>query len=84
MAEEIAVRYKIVDVTRIPSAEAGRIGKYDIIVTYQDAAGRMRVVTIPAEKWDGKSEEEKFAVLQEYIRANEAERRAFIGKEITV
>ena len=84
MAEEVPLRFKIVDVTRIPSAEAGRIGKYDIIVTYQDSVGRMRVVTIPAERWDGKTEDEKLAILQEYIRSNEAERRAFIGKEITI
>jgi len=45
MAEAEAATYKIIDLSKVPSAEAGRAGKYDLIVTYQDAAGRVRIVT---------------------------------------
>lgn len=74
--------FKIVDIVKIPSAEPDRAGKYDLVVTYQDLVGRTRIVTIPFEQWEGKSEEEKIALLKKYIQAEESERLAFIGKEI--
>ena len=82
MAEETARSFKIVDMSKVPSAEAGRAGKYDLIVTYQDSAGRVRVVTIPYEEFSGKSEEEQTEILRKYIHAQEEERLKFIGKEI--
>jgi muramidase (phage lysozyme) len=84
MAGETAVRFKIVDLSKVPSAEAGRAGRYDLIVTYQDAAGRMRIVTIPYEEFEGKTDEEQDAVLREYIRTQEEERLRFIGRELTI
>jgi len=84
MVEELALRVKIIDVTKIPSVEKDRIGKYDVIVTYQDANGRVRMVTIPAEELEGKSEDEQFAIIQNYIRRNEAFRKALLGREITI
>jgi len=82
MAAEIERTYKIIDLSKIPSAEAGRAGKYDLIVTYQDAAGRMRVVTIPYEEFGEKSEEEQAEILKKYILVQETERLRFVGKEI--
>ena len=76
--------FKIVDLSRIPSAEAGRVGKYDLIATYQDAAGRVRVVTIPYEEFVGKDEDEQREILRKYIHLQEAERLRFVGKEITL
>ena len=73
---------KIIDQTIIPSADPKRLGKKDLIVTYQDSALRTRVVVIPYEELEGKSDEEQWEIIQKYIRAAEAERRKFIGREI--
>jgi len=84
MPEEATTAFKIVDLSKIPSAEAGRVGKYDLVVTYQDAAGRVRIVTIPYEEFGEKSEEEQTEVLRAAIRAQESERTRFIGAEIRI
>ena len=84
MAAATGKSFKIVDMAKVPSAEAGRMGKYDVIVTYQDSAGRVRVVTIPAEEFIGKPEEEQIEILKQRIAAEEGERLRFIGKEITI
>ena len=82
MPEEGGAVFKIIDIIKVPSAEAGRTGKYDLHVTYQDSAGRVRMVTIPYEEWKGKSEEEQEALLKKYIRMEEEERLKFLGREI--
>ena len=79
-----ARRYKIIDMTIIPSASPERIGKKDVVITYQDEALRVRVVTLPYEDIEGKSEEEQLKVITEAIRAQEAERARFVGREITI
>ena len=84
MAEVPTLRFRIVDVVKLPSAEEGRIGKYDVVVTYQDTNGRTRVVTIPWEVLEGKTEDEQLAIISEYIRQEEGFRKAMIGREITV
>ena len=84
MAVPAGRTFKIVDLTKVPSAEAGRAGLYDIIVTYQDSAGRVRVINIPYEEFKDKSEEEKLAVIRQYIEREEGERLTFVGKEITL
>jgi len=84
MAVEGGAAYKILDLSKVPSAEAGRAGKYDLIVTYQDEAGRVRIVTIPYEEFAERSPEEQEAVLRKYIGMQEEERLRFIGKEIRV
>lgn len=84
MAEVPRPRFKIIDFTKVPSAEEGRVGKYDAIVTYQDEAGRVRVITIPWEKLEGKSEDEVLSIVAEYIKRNESLRTALIGREITI
>jgi len=73
---------RIIDQTLIPSPDPKRLGKKDLIITYQDEAMRTRVVTIPYEELEGKSDEEQWAIIQNYIRKAEAERRKFIGREI--
>jgi len=84
MVEEGGATFKIVDMSKVPSAEAGRAGKYDLIVTYQDSAGRMRIVTIPYEEFQGKSEEEQMELLRKYIKMEETERLRFVGREVKV
>ena len=84
MAEVPTLRFRIVDVVKLPSAEEGRIGKYDVVVTYQDTNGRTRVVTIPWEVLEGKTEDEQLAIISDYIRKEEGFRKAMIGREITV
>jgi len=79
-----AKRFKIVDLTVIPSAEAGRMGKKDAIVTYQDDAMRVRVTTIPYENIEGRSEEEQLAIITNAIRTQEAERTRWVGREISL
>ena len=77
-------KYKIVDITVIPSAEPGRIGKKDAVITYQDEALRTRVVVIPYEKIEGKSPDEMLSIIASAIKRQEAERLQLIGKEITI
>jgi len=84
MVEAGGASFKIVDLSKVPSAEAGRAGKYDLIVTYQDSAGRIRVVTIPYEEFGGKSEEEQIEVLKKYIKMQEEERLRHVGREIRI
>jgi len=84
MAAEPERTFTIIDITKVPSAEPGRAGKYDLIVTYQDVAGRMRIVTIPYEEYEGKSVEEQEEIIRKYIRIQEEERLRFIGKQIKI
>ena len=77
-------RIKIVDMFEIPSAEPNRLGKYDVIITYQDEAMRARTITIPREELEGKSSEERLRVIANAIKAKEQERLAIVGKEILV
>jgi len=76
--------FKIVDLAKVPSAETGRVGKYDLIVTYQDSVGRVRIVTLPNEEFEGKDEEAQAAILKKYITVEETERTRFVGKEIAL
>jgi hypothetical protein len=77
-------RVRILDRTRIPSPEPGRLGKYDEIITYQDATLRTYVLTIPAEELEGKPEEEQLRIITERIKAQIAERTRWVGREITI
>ena len=84
MPEEMGATYKIIDISKVPSAEAGRAGKYDLIVTYQDSTGRVRLTTIPWEEWADKSDEERAEILKKYIRREEEARLKFVGREIKI
>ena len=77
-------RIKIVDVFEIPSADPARLGKYDVIVTYQDEAMRARTIVIPREELEGKPPEERLRVIANAIRAKELERLQIVGKEIVI
>ncbi|MEM2618907.1 MAG: hypothetical protein QW356_05435 [Candidatus Hadarchaeales archaeon] len=77
-------RIRILDRTRIPSPEPARIGKYDEIITYQDETLRTYVLTVPAEELEGKPEEEQLRIIADRIRAQVAERKRWVGKEIAI
>jgi len=77
-------RVRIIDRVRIPSPDPARIGKYDEVITYQDEAMRTYVLTIPAEELEEKPEEEQLKIITERIRAQIAERKRWVGREIQV
>jgi len=77
-------KVRIIDRTRIPSPDPGRLGKYDEIITYQDEQLRTYVLTIPAEELEGKTEEEQLDIITSRIKAQIAERRRWVGREIPV
>ena len=77
-------RVRILDRTRIPSPEPGRIGKYDELVTYQDQAMRTYVLTIPGEELEGLPEDEQLRIITDRIRAQVTERARWVGREVTI
>jgi len=77
-------RVRIIDRVRIPSPDPARIGKYDEVITYQDEAMRTYVLTIPSEELEEKPEEEQLRIITERIRAQIAERKRWVGREIQV
>ena len=79
-----AGRVRILDRTKIPSPEPGRIGKYDEIITYQDPAMRTYVLSLPAEELEGKTEEEQLVLITERIRVQTAERARWTGREVAL
>jgi len=84
MPEEEAFIVKIVDVVKVPSAEVGREGKYDYVVSYQDAAGRMRIINVPAEEVEAETHEKMLENIAAFIRKAEAFRKFAIGREIKI
>ncbi len=84
MAAEVGRRFRIIDHVVIPSAQPGRLGKNDLVITYQDEAMRTRMITVPYEQLAGKSDAEQLEIIRRAIAAAEAERAKFVGKEITL
>jgi len=71
------MKIKILDVREIPSGEPGRIGKMDLIITYQVDALRTYITTMPKEEFT----EER---LKEKIKKELTEREKWLGKEIEI
>jgi len=67
----------ILDVRDIPSTEPGRIGKIDVLVTYQIDPAHVYMIRIPKEEFT----EER---LTEEIKRDVAEKRRWIGKKIAI
>lgn len=72
---------KIVDKREIPSSDAGRVGKYDALITYQIDAFRTYLITIPNEDLGGPDEDE---VIKAAIKTDMAEHERWVGKEIEI
>jgi len=73
--EEKKEEVTIIDVRDIPSTEPGRIGKIDVLVTYQIDPAHIYMIRIPKEEFT----EER---LTEAIRKDVAEKRKWIGRKI--
>lgn len=67
----------IVDIRDVPATEPGRIGKLDVLVTYQIDPAHVYMIRIPKEEF---SEE----ALREAIRKDIEEKRKWIGKVMKV
>jgi len=68
---------KIVDTREYPSIDPARMGKFDVIITYQTDAFHTYLVTLPK---DGLSEEK----IKEAIKKEMTEREKWIGKDIKI
>lgn len=73
----MAQTFKVIDTRRIPSADPGRVGKFDWLVTYQVDAYRTYMVPI-AE--DTLSED----IIKEAVRRDLEAIQAWTGKELTL
>jgi len=71
------IEVEIIDKVEMPSVEPGRLGKIDVVVTYQiDPLHRYRV-TIPAEKATDEA-------IEEAIRKDAQHRLKWIGRKVKV
>jgi len=68
---------RVVDIREIPSADPARVGKLDMIVTYQTDKLNTYITVIPKEEFTE-------AALIEKIRAEMKERETWIGKELVI
>jgi len=73
----MAQKVKIIDTREFPSTEPARVGKMDVIVTYQLDAFRTYLVTIPKEQFT------EPAIIAA-IKKDMAEREKWAGKEFEV
>lgn len=71
MAQEI----KILDMREFPSTDPERVGKFDMIITYQVDPYRVYLITIKKEEFS----EDK---IKEAIKKDLAERQKWVGKTI--
>jgi len=74
----------IMDVTTAPSVRPERFGRQDVYVSYRDERMRLRTVDIPSEVALTPEGEIIEAKLIEAIKAQEAWRAKYIGKEIEI
>jgi len=74
----------IMDVTTAPSVRPERLGRQDVYVSYRDERMRLRTVDIPSEVALTPEVEIIEEKLIEAIKAQEAWRAKYIGKEIEI
>jgi len=80
LGEEVGVppqKVKILDVRDVPSVEPGRIGKIDVLITYQVDPTHIYMVRLPKEEFT----DEK---VKEAIKKDLEEKRKWVGKELAV
>ncbi|MBW2560135.1 MAG: hypothetical protein JRE40_04675 [Deltaproteobacteria bacterium] len=75
---------RIIDMRKHPSLETARAGKTDITISYMYGAEGPFTATIPYEEIGGKSVEEQNKAVLKYVKAAQAERLSFKGREIPV
>ena len=71
------MKVKIVDKREIPSAEPARVGKRDVVITYQVDTFRTYIIMIPEEQFTEKE-------LVERIKADMDLRAQWTGKELEI
>jgi len=77
-------KVRIITRVRFPSADPGRLGRYDEVITYMTPDGRTWMITIPAEIFDGRIEAEQERIIAERIKADIQARAVWEGREITI
>jgi len=80
LGEEAGVQpptVKVVDVRDVPSTDPGRIGKIDVLITYQLDPTHIYMVRIPKEEFTE-------AKVREVIKRDVEEKRRWVGKELTL
>jgi hypothetical protein len=71
------ITVKILDKRDFPSSDPKRIGKFDVVVTYQVDAFHTYLVTVPKETFSD-------STLVEAIKKDIHEREAYVGKEFKI
>jgi hypothetical protein len=71
------MKVKIVDKREIPTAEPARVGKLDVLITYQLEGFKTYLIRIPQEEFN---EEE----LVKRIKVEMEERALWTGKELEI
>jgi len=70
-------KVKVLDVRDVPSTEPGRIGKIDVLVTYQLDPTHIYMVRIPKEEFTDER-------VREVIKRDVEEKRRWVGREIAL
>lgn len=71
----------ILDKREIPSADPGRVGRMDAMITYQLDTFRTYLITLPNERLGGPDEDK---VITEAIRTDMTERERWANREIEI
>jgi len=82
LSEERGQEVTIISINKLPSATPGRLGKFDYVITYRLPTGELRIVQIPAEEFEGLSDEEKEEKIREAIKRDIQELLKWAGKKI--
>jgi len=77
MAEEKKVEAEILDVRKVPSTDPGRLGKFDILVTYRIGPAQVYMIRVAEEEF---TEEQ----VTEAIKKDIEEKKRWIGRKITI
>ena len=78
--EEVTIK----DWIHVLSTSPERVGLFDEVISYEDQARRIHLITIPFEELEGKTDEEQLAIVIGRIRAQIEERKRWVGRKITV
>jgi len=77
-------KIKIVNVVDVPALEPDRIGKYDVLVTYQIDTEHTYTIKIPKEELEKLPPDEQERYIIEKVREDAKWRMRWLGKEISL
>lgn len=75
---------RVIDMRKHPSLEPARSGKTDATFSYMYGAEGPFTISIPYEELAGKEVSEQNKVMVKYVKASQAERLGWKGREIGV